>query len=82
MSKVTRGVLAAGLVVAAVVWFRVNGPVEGKVLIVLSYNHGVTVADLLSVAAVLLAAVLVWPLLRRAGDPEPAESQDAASDRS
>ncbi|HEX8489102.1 MAG TPA: hypothetical protein VF642_11205 [Propionibacteriaceae bacterium] len=65
MGKVTRCLLAALLVVAAVVWFRVNGPVEGKVLIVLSYNHGVTVADLFSVAAVLLAVALVWPLMRK-----------------
>jgi hypothetical protein len=39
--------------------------VEGKVLIVLSYNHGVTVADLFSVAAVLLAVALVWPVVRK-----------------
>jgi hypothetical protein len=60
-SLVRRLLLAALLVVAAVVWVRINGPVEGRTLLVLSRNHGVTSADMLSVLALAGAAVLAWP---------------------
>ena len=46
---------------AAVVWVRINGPVEGRTLLVLSRNHGVTSADMLSVLALAGAAVLAFP---------------------
>jgi len=58
----SRLALAVLLVVAAVVWLRVDEPVEGPVLVELSQNHGVHVADLLSVAMVLLAAAIAWPV--------------------
>lgn len=48
---------------AAGVWLLVNGPVEGAVLFVVTPTHGLTVADLLSAAA-LPAAVRAF---RRAG---------------
>jgi multisubunit Na+/H+ antiporter MnhE subunit len=51
--------LAAGLVVAAAVWTLVNKPVEGPILLVITYGHGVTLADLFAVAAVLAALHLV-----------------------
>lgn len=51
--------VAALLVVAAVLWVLFNGPVEGRTLIVVTPNHGLTEADLLSVAAVGLASILV-----------------------
>lgn len=56
-----RRVVAALLVLAAVVWLFVNRPVEGPTLLVLSRNHGVTAADLLSVLLVLVAVALVVP---------------------
>jgi hypothetical protein len=56
-----RHVVAAVLVVLAVVWVLVNGPVEGRVLWIITPTHGLTVADLASLAAVLVAVVLVWP---------------------
>lgn len=50
------------LVVGAVVWLRINKPVEGPTLFELSQNHGVTAADMLSVAMVLLAAIVARPV--------------------
>lgn len=64
MSVRRRRVLAAWLVVLAVVWVFVNSPVEGPTLLVLSPTHGITAADLLSVAAVLVAVGLVLPRRR------------------
>lgn len=52
-------IIAVLLVAAAVVWFLVNDPVEGRTLLVVTPQHGLTEADLLSIAAVALAAVLV-----------------------
>jgi hypothetical protein len=51
--------LAVGLVAAAAIWVLVNGPVEGPVLLVLTPSHGITVADLPSLAALVIAAVLL-----------------------
>ena len=48
---VPRPTVLAALLVLSVVWLRVNGAVEGPVLIAFSEAHGLTVADL----AVLLA---------------------------
>jgi hypothetical protein len=59
VSRVAQRSLAVGLLVAAVVWIFVNKPVEGPVLLLLSPTHGVTVADLGSVAAVLVAGFLL-----------------------
>ena len=50
--------LAVGLAAAAGVWVLVNGPVEGRVLLVLSPEHGVTVADLPALAALIVAGWL------------------------
>lgn len=58
---VPRLVVAVLLVVGAVVWLRVNKPVEGPTLLELSRHHGVTVADLLSLGMVLLAVIVAWP---------------------
>lgn len=57
-----RLVAAALLVVGAVVWLRINKPVEGRTLLEITQNHGFTTADLLSVAALLLALVIAWPV--------------------
>ncbi len=59
-----RHLAAAILVLLAVGWALINGPVEGPVLWSLTPAHGFTVADLASVAAVMVAAVLVWPRRR------------------
>ena len=62
----TRRVVTAGLlVVCAVIWVLVNGPIEGPTLLVLSPDHGVTLSDLASVAAVVVAAALLVGCLRR-----------------
>jgi hypothetical protein len=49
-------------------WWWVNGSVEGRILFSLAPNRGVTIADLLVVPALLLAALLLvtsaWPRLR------------------
>jgi hypothetical protein len=50
--------LAVGLVGGAVIWIVVNGPVEGPVLLTVTPSHGITVADLLSLALIIIAAVI------------------------
>lgn len=62
-----RRMLAGVLVVLGVVWLLVNGPLEGPTLVTFDVKHGLTVADLLSLAAFALAARLwfvpvgAWP---------------------
>jgi hypothetical protein len=51
--------LAVGLAGAAVIWILVNGPVEGPVLLTLTPSHGITVADLPSLALIIIAAVIL-----------------------
>ncbi|WP_433029532.1 hypothetical protein [Actinomycetospora sp. CA-053990] len=70
-----RLLLAGLLVVAAVIWVRINKPVEGEVLLELSRRHGVTVADLLSVVMLAMAVVLVWPSRRPRSVPTPAPAR-------
>ncbi len=60
-----RTVAAVILVVAGVVWTRVNQPVEGRVLIVFDPGHRLTMADLPSLAAVAVAVCLLLPRRRR-----------------
>lgn len=62
-----RVLLAVVLVGAAGVWAVVNKTVEGPTLLVLTPRHGFTVADLLSVAALLTAGHLLRPVLARGG---------------
>jgi hypothetical protein len=52
--------LAVGLVAAALIWVLVNGPVEGPVLLILAPSHGITVADLPSLAALVIAGLLLF----------------------
>lgn len=42
---------------SALIWPFVNGPLEGNILLKLSDSHGITVSDLLSVLAVVVALV-------------------------
>lgn len=51
--------LAFGLIAAAVIWLLVNAPVEGRVLLVLTPDHGITVADLPSFAAIIVAGLIL-----------------------
>ena len=53
-------VAALALLVAATAWVLVNSPVEGPVLVEVTPNHGLTVADLPSLAAGLVALALLW----------------------
>lgn len=70
-----RLLLAALLVVAAVIWVRINKPVEGRTLLELTSSHGVTTADLLSLVALAMAVVIAWPSWRR---PAPRAARPAA----
>lgn len=74
---------AGALVLLGVVWILVNGPVEGPTLLVLGGGHGLTTADLLSVAAFTAAAWLELRERRQTGAcPSPDEdrrAQDTAS---
>jgi membrane protease YdiL (CAAX protease family) len=54
----TRRRTALVLVVLGVLWLLVDGPVEGAILFRLSQDHGVTLADLLSVALFVVAGWL------------------------
>lgn len=58
-------VVAAGLVCLGALWLVVNGRYEGAVLWVPVRGHGLTVADLLSVPAFAVAAVLLAAARRR-----------------
>lgn len=46
---------AAVLAVSSLVWFFVNRPMEGSVLVTLSTDHGVTAADLVGLSGLALA---------------------------
>ena len=65
MTRTGKRVLAAVLVIAAIVWLPINQRIEGPKLVVLSRNHAITTADLLSVALVLVALGLLWSTRRR-----------------
>ena len=47
---------SAILAVVAVAWLLWNSPFEGQVLIVFTHQHGMTESDLLSIAALVIAA--------------------------
>ena len=48
----------------AVMWPFVNGPLEGNILLKISSTHGITVSDLLSVLAVVIALVQTMRISR------------------
>jgi hypothetical protein len=48
----------------AVMWPFVNGVLEGKILLKISSIHGITVSDLLSVLAVVIALVQTMRIRR------------------
>jgi len=47
---------ALALVALSLAWLLVNGAFEGPTLLVLSWSHGITAGDLVSVGGLLLAA--------------------------
>jgi hypothetical protein len=67
-----RLLLAVLLVAAAVIWAKINKPIEGETLLVLSRNHGITTADMLSVVLLAMAVVVAWPSRRPARPSRPA----------
>lgn len=72
--SVRRLLLAGLLVIGAVIWVRINKPVEGEVLLELTRRHGVTTADLLALVMLAMAVVIAWPSWRRT-EPRPAVDQ-------
>ena len=62
---------AVVLILLAVAWFAVDNTFEGPVLVPLSHQHGLTLADLPGVAALVVAARLA-----RHRRPRPGDSQD------
>ncbi|RJK97858.1 hypothetical protein [Vallicoccus soli] len=58
------------LLVLSLVWVRVNGPLEGPVLLAVATGNGLTAADLVSVASTTLGLLLLHerygPAARRA----------------
>ena len=45
------------VILFAVIWPATNGTLEGHTLMVLAHGHGITVSDMLSVMAIIVAAV-------------------------
>jgi hypothetical protein len=58
------GAVPLGLVSA--LWLLVNRPVEGRTLVEVSSQHGLTVADLAGVTGLGLAGMVLW---RSGGGP-------------
>ncbi|NMN97768.1 hypothetical protein [Antrihabitans stalactiti] len=55
----------AAVTVAGVLWVLFNGPIEGRVLFVLTSENGVTESDLLAIAGWVIAALGVWRIRTR-----------------
>ncbi|MGB3771642.1 MAG: hypothetical protein WBF79_11185 [Rhodococcus sp. (in: high G+C Gram-positive bacteria)] len=55
----------SAVTVASLAWLLFNAPLEGRVLVVFSVQHGLTESDLLSMVGVLIAAVGVARMMRR-----------------
>jgi hypothetical protein len=68
------------VVVTLAVWLAVNKPLEGRVLLGLTVNHGVTVADVLTVPPALLCmAVIIATFRRRRRGKSPGTGADNSS---
>jgi hypothetical protein len=61
--------VVVGAVAISIVWWWINGVVEGRVLISITGSHALTTGDLLA-APVLVAAILVVAARVREVDPE------------
>lgn len=61
---------SSAVVVTSVAWVLLNGPIEGRVLVVLTPTNGITESDLLSVIGIGIALVgYVRAARRRAAQP-------------
>jgi hypothetical protein len=57
------------LLLFSAAWLPLNSAVEGPVIVRISDDHGITVADLLSIAGFVLAAAVLWSARPPAGSP-------------
>ncbi|MDV7102413.1 hypothetical protein R4227_20420 [Gordonia amicalis] len=48
---------AAVLALLSVAWLFGNGPIEGRILVTVTVNHGFTESDILSIIGVVVAAI-------------------------
>ena len=68
--RLCRAALVTLSVGGSVAWWWIDGPVEGRDLVALTHDNGVTIGDLLVLPAMLFAALLVAieavPRVRRA----------------
>lgn len=60
---------AAGLVVLAVLWPIVNGPLEGPVLWVIAPGHGLALSDLVTFPCLIVGTWQLRGALKRRGSP-------------
>jgi hypothetical protein len=60
---------AAVLLVLSAVWLPANHKLEGSVLFVLSYTHGVTLSDLLAVLGAIVGAGVLMRVMWFESDP-------------
>ncbi|MBY6539134.1 hypothetical protein HQ325_10660 [Rhodococcus sp. BP-349] len=56
----------SAVVLASIGWLLFNGPLEGRVLVVFSPQHGFTESDVLSIVGMIIGAVGVVRARRRA----------------
>lgn len=68
---------AAVLVVNSVAWALWNQPIEGRVLVSFSIEHGITESDMLSVLAVVIATITVYRT--RVSSRQPGDSVVASA---
>lgn len=75
------GLLGAGLlVVSSVLWSRLQGPYEGTTVVVVSLGHGLTVADLVIVPSLGIAAAVAGRFRFRGGRPRNLASATKVAD--
>jgi hypothetical protein len=60
----------SAVVLASIGWLLFNAPLEGRVLVVFSLQHGFTESDVLSIVGMIIGAVGVVRARRRADRPE------------
>ncbi|MCU1677218.1 MAG: hypothetical protein JWM93_1976 [Frankiales bacterium] len=63
-AQAARAATAAAIVVASATWLRISRPIEGTVIKTIAENHGVTVADLIVIPCLAVAAGLLWVVRR------------------
>ncbi|MDV6310228.1 hypothetical protein [Gordonia amicalis] len=51
---------AAVLVFLSIAWLFGNGPIEGRVLVHITLEHGFTESDILAIIGVSVAAIIFW----------------------